>query len=310
MRRPNPILAFLAMLALGVSSQPSSFEPAAAANVRMKWPVRTIQIALSSSLTWPSANIKPGSDVAGAARRALNAWSKVANIKFVVVPSRVQSISPASGGDGINLITIAPTTENLSIFGDENNAARTRVFYDSETGEITEADIVINPFPYSDAGDLLQFSTDGTPGTYDLESTFAHEIGHLLGLDHSSVVAATMQAAQALNGTYGMPAFTERTLSEADRVAVRSLYGPCEDSGSVKGRIVNSMQGGLQPSAGAHVWLEDLASGRVVAGTRTSANGKFSLGCVAAGEYRAMVEYLDGPLDDVNVLRVCVCVCV
>lgn len=298
MRRPNVILVFLVMLACGVSTEPSSFEPAASPETQVKWTAKTIQIALSTSLTLSPSNVTAGSDVVSAVKRALNSWSAVANIKFVVVSSKVQSISPASGGDGINLITIAPTSENLAIFGEGNNAARTRVFFDRESGKISEADIVINPFPYSAEGEPLQFSTDGTGGTYDLESTFAHEIGHLLGLKHSSVIAATMQASQGLNGTYGLPALSERSLSEADRVAIRDLYGPCENPGSVKGRILNSSTGSLLPASNAHVWLEELTSGRVVASALTSSSGRFSFGCLPVGDYRAMVEYVDGAAID------------
>jgi matrixin len=237
-----------------------------------------------------------GSDVEGAVKRALDSWTNAAGIRFVMVSSKGQSISPANQADGVNLITVAPTNENLAMFGDENNAARTRVFYDPATGEINEADIVLNPFPYSGEGLPLQFSTDGTPGTYDLESTLAHEIGHLLGLNHSGVVAATMQASQGLNGTYGLPAWSERSLSEADRVAVRNLYGPCENLAAVKGRISNSSQGGLLAAAGAHVWLEDLASGRVIADSLTSSNGRFNIRCVPAGDYRVMAESVDESL--------------
>lgn len=298
MRRPKAILVFLVMLASGVSTQPSSFEPSSTPETKIKWTTKTIRIALSTSLTLSPSNVAAGSDVVGAVERALNSWAAVADIEFVVVSSKVQSISPASGGDGINLITIAPTSDNLAIFGEGNNAARTRVFYDRETGKISEADIVINPFPYSAEGQPLQFSTDGTPGTYDLESTFAHEIGHLLGLNHSSVIAATMQASQGLNGTYGLPALSERSLSEADQVAIRDLYGPCENSGSVKGRILNSSTGNLVPASNAHVWLEELTSGRVVASGLTSSSGRFSFDCLPVGDYRALVEYVDGAFSD------------
>jgi len=253
----------------------------------------------------PSSAVKPDSDVAGAVQRALNSWATVANITFVEVSSKAQSISPTSGGDGINLITIAPTAENLAIFGEGNNTARTRVFYDPENGEISEADIVINPFPYSAEGLPLQFSTDGTPDTYDLESTLAHEIGHLLGLSHSSVIGATMQASQGLNGTYGLPAFTERTLSEADLAAVRSLYGAREKLGSlgfIEGRILNSVDGALLPAIAAHVWIEDLASGRVIASSLTNSSGRFSISGVPPGRYRAMAEHRDGQVDESTAL--------
>ncbi|HEY3039381.1 MAG TPA: matrixin family metalloprotease [Pyrinomonadaceae bacterium] len=295
MRRPNPILALVALLAFVVSGQPSSFDlPASSPGRQIIWPTKRIQIALSTSLTAPSAAFKPESDVLGAIQRALASWSRAADITFVEVSSQAQSMSPTNGGDGISLITVAPTAENLALFGEGNTTARTRVFYDPDTGEISEADIVINPFPYSGAGEYLQFSTDGTPGTYDLESTMAHEIGHLLGLNHCHVIGATMQASQALNGTYDLPAITERTLSEADVAAVRSLYAAREKVGSIEGKILNSIDGSLLPATAAHVWIEDLANGRVMASGLTTVSGRFSISGVPAGNYRAMVEYFDG----------------
>jgi hypothetical protein len=303
MRRSNPILALMALLAFVVSSQPSSFDlPAAPQERPIRWTTKSIQIALSSSLSLPSPAIKPDSDVLGAVERALASWSRVANVTFIKASSTVQSVSPLSGGDGVNLITIAGTTENLALFGEGNTTARTRVFYDPDTGEIAEADIVINPFPYSAKGAALQFSTDATPGTYDLESTLAHEIGHLLGLSHSQVIGATMQASQALNGTYDLPATTERTLSEADQAAVRSLYGGGLKVGSIEGRIQNNIDGNLLPAAAAHVWIEDVNTGKVIASGLTSVAGRFSINSVPAGNYRAMLEYREGPVNELAAL--------
>jgi predicted Zn-dependent protease len=299
MRRPNPILALVALLALVVSSQPSSFElPLSSPERQVKWPTKTIQVAFSTSLTAPSPAIKAETDVLGAVRRALGSWSRAADVTFIETASKAQSVSPTNNGDGISLITIAATAENLALFGEGNTTARTRVFYDPDTGEISEADIVINPYPYSAEGEALQFSTDETPGTYDLESTLAHEIGHLLGLNHSAVIGATMQASQALNGTYGLAAVTERTLSEADVAAVRSLYGTKEKTGSIEGRILNSIDGNLLPATSAHVWIEDRTNGRVMASSLTTAGGRFSINAVPPGNYRAMVEYLDGLAGD------------
>jgi Matrixin len=294
MRRPNPLLALLGILVFVVTSLPSSFELAGSAAERpIRWPAKTIQIALSTSLTAPSPALKPNADVLGAIHRALQTWSRVAGVTFFEVPSQLQSISPAAKGDGVSLITIAGTEDNLAVFAEGNTTARTRVFYDPDTAEITEADIVINPYPYSQSGAPLQFSTDETAGTYDLESTLAHELGHLLGLSHSHVIGATMQTSQALNGTYGRPAITERTLSEADETAVRSLYDLGNKTGSIEGRILNSIDGNLRPAAGAHVWFEDVETGKVVASSVTALNGRFTVSSVPNGNYRAMIEYLD-----------------
>jgi len=267
------------------------FEPSAQTVRKIKWPKRTIEVALSSSLLSPGANIKPDSDVVGAARRALARWASLANINFVVVWSQETSISPSDAGDGISLLTIAATPENEA-FNSDTTTGRTRVFFDPETGDIAEADISINPRPRAEDGTQLQFSTDGTPGTYDLEATFTHEIGHLLGLDHSAVLSSTMQPRQAFNGTFGLPALTERTLTEDDRQKIRSLYGPkLMRLGRIEGKLAdNRVPGVLTPLNGVNVWAESLANGRVMASDVTGEDGTYHLEGLTPGQYRVVVS--------------------
>jgi hypothetical protein len=263
-----------------------------AASGQVKWRTNTIEVAFSTSLQSPGSNIKPGSDVIGAARRALSRWSTLANVRFIETSSAAQSISPGGNGDGVNLITIADTPENRSIFSGGGMTGKTRISYDSATRAILEADIVINPYPTSEDGTPLQFSTDGTPGTYDLESTFTHEVGHLLGLEHSSVIASTMQPRQAVNGTYKLTAFTERTLSESDRAAVSSLYGDQNELGAIHGKLVKNSPGTeATPLVGAHVWVENSISGRVIASALTSSSGNYQIESVPPGQYRVLTEY-------------------
>src|SRR5687768_9097271 len=266
------------------------FERAALTSRRIKWSRKTIEVAFSTSLMTPGAHIKPDSDVIGAARRALGRWSTLANINFIVVWAAASSISPADAGDGISLITIADTIENEA-FNSDTTAGRTRVFYDPETGTIAEADVSINPRPRTDDGAEIQFSTDGTPGTYDLEGTFTHEIGHLLGLDHSAVIGSTMQGRQAFNGTFGLPAITNRTLSEDDRQKIRSLYGPKQRLGRIEGKLAdNRTPGALVPLAGVNVWAESVTTGRVIASDVSADDGSYRLEGLAAGQYRVMVS--------------------
>lgn len=272
----------------------SELDPTPQTVRRIRWPKRTIEVAFSNSLLAPGPNIKPDSDVVGAARRALARWSSLANIKFVVTWTAVTSVSPAESGDGVSLVTIAVTPENEQ-FNSDSTTGRTRVFYNSETGMIVEADVSINPRPRADDGTALQFSTDGTPGTYDLEATFTHEIGHLLGLDHSAVLASTMQSRQAFNGTFGLPALTERTLSEDDRQKIRTLYGPSQQLGRIEGRLVdNRTPGAFTPLSGVNVWAENAATGRVMASDVTAEDGSYELDGLEAGQYRVMVSSASG----------------
>jgi len=252
---------------------------------RLKWKNGTINIALSSSLVKPPLNIKLESDITGAVRRSLATWEKAAGIKFNEVSSDKQSVSPAgNAGDGVSLITVAPTTENLLLFGGESSevSAKTRVFYNRK-GIITEADIVLNPH--------VQFSSDGTIGTFDLEETITHEIGHLLGLAHSHLVGSTMQTHQGKNGIYNLPQIASRTLSDSDIANLRALYGAKADDenccGALKGKIT------LSPTAAAnnfHVWLEESETGKIHAGTITQADGSFLLEGLSAGKYRVLAQ--------------------
>ena len=259
--------------------------------VARRWLRRPIIVAFSSSLNSPPPNIKAGSDVIGAARRALDHWASVANVQFFETRSSAQAISPSNSGDGVNLITVS--TDNAAAFGTAESPGRTRVFYDSG-GAIVEADIALNP--------TQPFSTDGTFGTYDLESTFTHEVGHLLGLEHSAIIGATMQPRQAKNGVYGLPALTQRTLSADDAAGARVLYGSRAGLGSLSGRLIGNGLGGQSHAIfGGHVFAEDVSTGRVVAGSVTMASGDFRLSALAPGQYRLIGQSLDGPVSAADI---------
>lgn len=253
----------------------------ASKTVRLHWKKGKISIALSTSLKATTPNVSPSSDIEGAVRRSLETWEKAADLKFETTWTEKQTVSPAgNSGDGISLITIAQTPENLVLFGNETDdiSAQTRTFYNSR-GIISEADIVLNPYQ--------QFSTDGAIGTYDLEATLTHEIGHLLGLEHSVVVGATMQARQGKNGVYNLPAFASRTLAEDDITGIRALYGAkdAEDSccGTVVGKLFQTKSKAIKKF---QVWAEDFETGQVVSGVLTNADGGFRFEGLEAGNYR------------------------
>ncbi len=256
---------------------------------RFRWKDRTIKIAVSTSLSESSSNIKTNSDVIGAVRRSIAAWQAVADIELHLGTSERQSVSAAGpAGDRVSLITIAQTPENVLLFSKnpQSESAKTRVFY-NRIGFITEADIVLNPFQ--------QFSTDGTFGTFDLESTITHELGHLLGLRHSAVLGSTMSDRTARNGSFGAADFGTRLLSESDISAVRDIYGPAPDDETCCAEIEGKL--GFPPNRALElvVWAEESYTGRVMAQVDVSSDGSFRMGGLSAGPYNLYWQRRDKP---------------
>ena len=73
---------------------------------------------------------------------------------------------------------------------DANALAITTVVWNEDTGEIWDADIEFNAVEFN-------LSTDprgARPREYDIQNTLTHEIGHLLGMEHSADREATMFA--------------------------------------------------------------------------------------------------------------------
>jgi hypothetical protein len=276
------LLAFVLTAFLPASALASI--PAKGDQVSLRWRTPLIRLAVSNSIYAPSS-IKADSDITGALKRSLAAWSEVADVEFALVDSDRQSISPTGhAGDGVSLITIAQTPENVMLFSRDPEAAsaRTRVFY-NRTGTITEADIVLNPF--------LQFSTDGTYGTFDLESTLTHEIGHLLGIRHSGVIGSVMSESLARNSEMsGLNG--PRRLSLSDIAAVRHIYGSvrAEDCcATITGRLTTT----VRPSLPVVVWAEENGTGRVAAWSEAASDGSFTLGGMPGGSYSVLWQRVD-----------------
>jgi hypothetical protein len=276
------LIALLVFTITAVADVPL-FAEAAKTNA-LRWKKVTIPVAFSNSLLKPNPAIRPESDIQGAIRRSLDAWESVANIEFQVAWTDKSAVSPAgNAGDGTSLVTIAQIPENLLIFSGDTNeiSARTRVFFNRRS-EISEADIVLNPYQ--------QFSTDGSIGTFDFESTVTHEIGHLLGLEHSTVAGATMNEHQGKNGIFNLSSFGPRTLSEDDITQIRAIYGARDDDeccGAIDGKV--ALTNG-KTAKGFDVWLEESETGRVIVGGKVGSDGSFLLKGLQANKYRIYTQ--------------------
>src|SRR5215218_4651354 len=296
--RLTATLLVLAALILAPATRPRAYTlqyTSTAATTQIRWPSTNITVSLSSSLSNPPAYVHAtGAQVVFAARRALSRWALASNLQFNVTTSGAQD----AVADGVSLITIADTGTNRALFSTGIQPGRARVVFDG-SGNINEADLAVNPLVtrFDPFGNQVAsfFSTDGTADSYDLESTFVHEIGHMLGLEHSGVVAASMQPRQGTNGTYNLPNFTTRTLSSDDVAGIRAIYGPRSGLGSIAGRVGYNSTTGVA-AFGAHVFAEDVATGRVAGGNVVNAAGNYRIDGLQPGQYRVVVEQLDEPV--------------
>lgn len=104
----------------------------------------------------------------------------------------------------------------------------TSLTYDTHTGQIMDADIEMN-------GDDYRFATDGAPHAYDAQQSLTHEVGHLLGLDHSLDEDAVMFAES-------QPGETHKRLLRPDDMAGLEFSHPVsatpESDGCIEPTIV------------------------------------------------------------------------
>ncbi|MFL6466936.1 MAG: matrixin family metalloprotease [Pyrinomonadaceae bacterium] len=246
-------------------------------NHAFRWPKGRIKIAISPSLSAFGNGIRSGSAVKEAILQSLQKWEDVANVDFEIVSTDVTTISPpGSVGDGVNVITIGNEPENLQAFTDDsvNAPALTRVFLDVK-GNINEADVVLNPYQ--------QYSSDRSVGTYDLETIFTHEIGHLLGLRHSNVPSATMNDGISKNNIGSFDA-RPNTLALDDITKIRGLYGTnpaiLECCAVIKGKTIPS----------SNVWLQNPRTGVLVQMVKSNSEGIFEFRGLETGRYEVLVQ--------------------
>ncbi|HVU03926.1 MAG TPA: matrixin family metalloprotease [Polyangiaceae bacterium] len=96
---------------------------------------------------------------------------------------------------------------------DTQTLALTTVLFERGSGVILDADVEVNSH-------AMQITTGTTDVKRDLQSIATHEAGHFLGLSHTLVKGATMQA------QYTQGDLNYRSLSEDDRKAICDAYPP------------------------------------------------------------------------------------
>jgi hypothetical protein len=223
-----------------------------------------------------SAQIFNGSDFS-AVRASFQTWENVqqADIRFNYMgTTTVTNV----GRDGLNIVSFSDTSGLLG----SSTIAATFSFFKVESGQysIEEADIVFNT--------SLEFSTSAEENKFDIQSVLTHEIGHLLGLDHSAMISSVMVPFGAVSQ------LSQRTLAYDDIAGVVEIY-PKTFSNSPVGQIRGTIRSGATTVFGANVVAVD-SSGTAMVSTLSQPNGAYILRFLPPGEYRVYAEPLDLPV--------------
>lgn len=200
---------------------------------------------------------------------AFGEWAAVAsaNVSF---KSRGIADGLKFGQDQQNTITVVD-----GMFKDQHFLALTTNWYDTTTGRLTEGDIQVDSVACA---------------SYNTQLLIEHEIGHLLGLDHSAVISSVMYPFVPKGGSVA--------LDSDDRIAIAGIYPrtvPNLDGATIKGQVT-----GDNGAIFAAQVVAMNARGELVATGLTDSSGQFLLEGLPPGDYRVYAEPLDGPVGTDN----------
>ncbi|HET9932863.1 MAG TPA: matrixin family metalloprotease [Polyangiaceae bacterium] len=214
----------------------------------VRWRLQSTTVRIDSSLS------HLGSGAENAVKQAFTTWTQseaaLPRVKFETTSKAEAQAAP----DGKNTVVLAPIT----VKGHEHDLAITLTYSDEQTGDIVEADIVVNSeYPFkllamsaendledddSSNGNGSPTTTTGTQpsvnsarascqatakapscdgGAYDLQNVVTHEVGHFFGLgEDMDDATSTMYYCTSRCETH------KRVLTNDDTTVMNVLYAP------------------------------------------------------------------------------------
>ncbi len=220
-----------------------------------------------------------------AIRNAIEVW----NQDPMTVARLVENTSPTQqartdwSADDIHLVLFDETNTSGFFPGASGTVAITPVSFFAN-GLIADADVIYN-------GKDHNFTTSGAAGDFDVQDVGAHELGHLLGLDHSGWAGSTMFP------WVSTTVIEHRSLSQDDLNGMRDAY-PQGTTGTFTGTVRRASDNSLV--AGAHVVAVNSVTGRTGGAALANASGFFRITGLPSGSYSFWAEPLDEPVSSLN----------
>lgn len=225
-----------------------------------------------------SADVTDGSHSV-AVEKAFQSWESVAGtaLRFTRGPDL------AVGPDGAGHVVMFDESNETGYFPlGTGIVALTPISYELGSGRILDADVVFNARDYA-------WSTDGTPGTFDVQDVLTHEIGHFIGLDHSPGIGASMWPYVSMNQ------WLHRSLTLDDRSGAIAIA----ESGSMT-RMSGVVRRNGVGRTGVMVCAVNAMDGRLAGSVLSASDGSWVMRGVPIGSYFVYAAPLEGAMSAAN----------
>jgi len=229
----------------------------------------------------------PGTTEMDAVDASFRHWEGIPRSKAAFSRGADTTITVANN-DNVNVIYWAEGTKT-TVLGSKNYpvtgfVALTVVVNDTAgatTGLMRNADIVLN-------GNQFNWTTDpaADPNSFDVEEIVTHEVGHVVGLEHSGVVGSTMYARTS-------PGQVRQRSLEADDIAGASSIYPDQDHVAATGAQNGTVQDSFGNLAFGALAATLDADGRLLVEGISQPNGTYSNPGLPPGSHSTYLEPLD-----------------
>lgn len=229
--------------------------------------------ALSSSFIWDA--------VVG----ALTQWKWASKGEFDFDYWQGTDASVFKPGVSLNGLSSLSFASQSGVSIDSNVIGYTQLWFNSASGDLIETDVIFNDRNYqftSNPSDTSSRSSGGMPRVY-IPNVVTHELGHALGLSHSSSFNSSMLYVE----------YREQSHLGCDDIAgVKALYGSDPSSyGALQGQVLNPSGA---PLVGGAVVAVSQATGFPLAEALTDQNGNYLFGSLPTGDYSLAVAPYQG----------------